>query len=322
MRIHIVQKGDTLWKLAQKYGVDFEALKAANNQLSNPDLIMPGMKIKIPTNSIQPSKKEGYKEAPVKEMPKKEQTPPPSIKEEKEAPLPMPAPPQPAPSYHLQKTDMNFNIYKQQQAITAPPKMPKPKEAPLVKEKPVEKQPEFKKAPVEPKKVKPTTKPLPMKQQMPEDCYPVAPFMPCPPPCPPHGYHQGNPYGYGSMYQGVPAQGYQQHYGHPGMMPAAPGPAPHSVGMESNKVTGKEQWHSHGKDEQKQHQDTPNFGDVTANEYQNFSQNPYYPTGAVPAPHAGYGVPHFQGYGTYPYPYNNQPSSYGTWREQEEDEEN
>ncbi|MEH6944270.1 SafA/ExsA family spore coat assembly protein, partial [Bacillus sp. JJ722] len=48
MKIHIVQKGDTLWKLAKKYGVHFEELKKLNSQLSNPDMIMPGMKIKIP----------------------------------------------------------------------------------------------------------------------------------------------------------------------------------------------------------------------------------------------------------------------------------
>ncbi|WP_275418039.1 SafA/ExsA family spore coat assembly protein [Fervidibacillus albus] len=48
MKIHIVQKGDTLWKIAQKYGVDFEQLKSMNTHLSNPDMIMPGMKIKIP----------------------------------------------------------------------------------------------------------------------------------------------------------------------------------------------------------------------------------------------------------------------------------
>lgn len=48
MQVHTVQKGDTLWKIAKMYGVDFEELKAANLQLTNPDLIMPGMKILIP----------------------------------------------------------------------------------------------------------------------------------------------------------------------------------------------------------------------------------------------------------------------------------
>lgn len=65
MKIHIVQKGDTLWNLAQKYGVDFEHLKQVNSHLSNPDMLMPGMKIKIPTSAV-PAKKEEAKVAPLK----------------------------------------------------------------------------------------------------------------------------------------------------------------------------------------------------------------------------------------------------------------
>ncbi|MFE8696858.1 SafA/ExsA family spore coat assembly protein [Cytobacillus sp. FJAT-53684] len=64
MKIHIVQKGDTLWKIAKKYGVNFEELKKMNTQLSNPDMIMPGMKIKVPGagGSVK-------KEAPIGGMP-------------------------------------------------------------------------------------------------------------------------------------------------------------------------------------------------------------------------------------------------------------
>ncbi|GGM27415.1 hypothetical protein GCM10011351_11610 [Paraliobacillus quinghaiensis] len=57
MKIHIVQKGDTLWNLAKKYGVSFEEVKQLNAQLADPDQIMPGMKIKIPTNTKQVQKK-------------------------------------------------------------------------------------------------------------------------------------------------------------------------------------------------------------------------------------------------------------------------
>ncbi|MCC9022276.1 spore coat assembly protein SafA [Bacillus nakamurai] len=57
MKIHIVQKGDSLWKIAEKYGVDFEEIKKLNTQLSNPDLIMPGMKIKVPSEAV-PVRKE------------------------------------------------------------------------------------------------------------------------------------------------------------------------------------------------------------------------------------------------------------------------
>ena len=100
VKIHIVQKGDTLWKIAKKYGVNFEELKKMNSQLSNPDMIMPGMKIKVPTSggtikkeapmgtkpgatinlgvkkempiAGQPFTKEKPKEMPIKTAPKKE----------------------------------------------------------------------------------------------------------------------------------------------------------------------------------------------------------------------------------------------------------
>ncbi|WMT30339.1 SafA/ExsA family spore coat assembly protein [Bacillus aerius] len=71
MKIHIVQKGDSLWKISKKYGVDFQELKKLNSQLSNPDLIMPGMKIKIPSSGV-PVKTDHHK---AKEMPKAKEHP-------------------------------------------------------------------------------------------------------------------------------------------------------------------------------------------------------------------------------------------------------
>lgn len=53
LKIHVVQKGDTLWKIADLYNIDFEELKAANVHIASPDMIMPGMKIKIPTDDKQ-----------------------------------------------------------------------------------------------------------------------------------------------------------------------------------------------------------------------------------------------------------------------------
>ncbi|MEH7379804.1 SafA/ExsA family spore coat assembly protein, partial [Bacillus sp. JJ1533] len=77
MKIHIVQKGDTLWEIAKKYGVDFQELKAVNTQLSNPDMLMPGMKIKVPTGTIHVKKEAqiggAKKEAQINVTPKKEQ---------------------------------------------------------------------------------------------------------------------------------------------------------------------------------------------------------------------------------------------------------
>lgn len=117
MKIHVVQKGDTLWKLAEHYGVDFEELKKANTQLTNPDMIMPGMKIKIPTSAV-PAKQgikgmPGPKEAPItpapqavapigeapKELPKVMPKEMPKEMPKVELPMPAPAPaPVPAPT--------------------------------------------------------------------------------------------------------------------------------------------------------------------------------------------------------------------------------
>jgi morphogenetic protein associated with SpoVID len=72
VKIHIVQKGDTLWKIAQKYGVDFEQLKKMNGHLSNPNMIMPGMKIKVPTAGVPVKKEMPKKEAKINMVPKQE----------------------------------------------------------------------------------------------------------------------------------------------------------------------------------------------------------------------------------------------------------
>ncbi|NLZ37988.1 MAG: LysM peptidoglycan-binding domain-containing protein [Firmicutes bacterium] len=46
-RIYIVRSGDSVWKIANMFGVSMEAIIAANN-LKNPDLIYPGQKLIIP----------------------------------------------------------------------------------------------------------------------------------------------------------------------------------------------------------------------------------------------------------------------------------
>lgn len=53
LKIHIVRKGDTLFEIAKNYGVNFEDIVKLNPQLSSPDMIMPGMKIKIPSETKQ-----------------------------------------------------------------------------------------------------------------------------------------------------------------------------------------------------------------------------------------------------------------------------
>ncbi len=46
---HTVVRGDTMWKIAVKYEVGLGELKAANPQISNPNLIYPGQVLNIPT---------------------------------------------------------------------------------------------------------------------------------------------------------------------------------------------------------------------------------------------------------------------------------
>lgn len=46
--VYTVRKGDTLWGIAKRYGVELTALITANPQIKNPNLIYPGNRVKIP----------------------------------------------------------------------------------------------------------------------------------------------------------------------------------------------------------------------------------------------------------------------------------
>ncbi len=52
MKIHMVKEGDTLYALSQKYGVPLQKVIDANPQISNPDVLTPGDKVKIPTGAV------------------------------------------------------------------------------------------------------------------------------------------------------------------------------------------------------------------------------------------------------------------------------
>lgn len=45
VRIHIVQKGETLWRIAKQYGIGLDELKRLNAHLANPDYIVPEWKL-------------------------------------------------------------------------------------------------------------------------------------------------------------------------------------------------------------------------------------------------------------------------------------
>lgn len=49
-KVYVVKKGDTVYKIAKKYGLDWREL-AGYNHLGNPDLIYPGERLFIPPNN-------------------------------------------------------------------------------------------------------------------------------------------------------------------------------------------------------------------------------------------------------------------------------
>ncbi|MEN2468008.1 N-acetylmuramoyl-L-alanine amidase [Ornithinibacillus sp. JPR2-1] len=57
--VHVVKKGDTLWGISQKYNTTVNVLKSLNN--ISGDLIVPGQKIKLPSNSKKAATKPSLK---------------------------------------------------------------------------------------------------------------------------------------------------------------------------------------------------------------------------------------------------------------------
>ena len=164
LKIHIVQKGDTLWKIAQKYGANFEELKKMNSQLSNPDMIMPGMKIKVPTGGV-PVTNEGNSLG-IKEMPKVQH--PYSDQSTKAYPVTeIDSEPSPTPSMQPMKKEMPIAPPPKKEAPVAPvapvaPKKEMPKKEAPKKEVPKKEMPK-KEAPKKeaPKKEMPKMPKLP-----------------------------------------------------------------------------------------------------------------------------------------------------------------
>ncbi|WP_223805956.1 SafA/ExsA family spore coat assembly protein [Ornithinibacillus gellani] len=234
MRIYIVKKGDTLWDIAKKFGVDFNELQEINAQISSPDMIMPGMKIKIPGTAKAVKKEQQVKEKP-KEQVKQPVTkqpkpiPKPIVKEdEKKQPnkvVPQ-APKMEMPQQHLPKYPvMQMPIMEQ------PPSQYKP-EQPTKEEKEVKKEKKETQKPVEqiPTPTFPETQPMPLPIPIPchQAWFPMMhPCMhPCHPPFPPfplHGCQPGHLMGpqhmqpsHGWQHHGCkcmrPAEGEYQHY--------------------------------------------------------------------------------------------------------------
>lgn len=68
MKIHIVKQGDSLFALSQKYGVPLQKIIEANPQITNPDVLTVGDKVKIPASPVPvPDNSEIYYKHTVKQ---------------------------------------------------------------------------------------------------------------------------------------------------------------------------------------------------------------------------------------------------------------
>ncbi|SHF65740.1 SafA/ExsA family spore coat assembly protein [Ornithinibacillus halophilus] len=190
MKIHVVQKGDTLWEISKQYGVDFDEVKSLNSQIASPDMIMPGMKIKIPSSAKTVKKEMPKKEMqkPVVEKPYKDISPKPmpAIKEDDMKPMKEVKPEMPLPQMPQlpMQPIMQMPIMEQNMTVQFPD-MPESPESSESKEQPMYHQP-IQQQPVQQQPVQ-----QPIQQQMPQPmpqnliplcchvmhpCYPPVPF--------------------------------------------------------------------------------------------------------------------------------------------------
>ncbi|WP_164216351.1 SafA/ExsA family spore coat assembly protein [Virgibacillus sp. YIM 98842] len=189
MKIHVVQKGDTLWEISQKYGVDFEEVKQLNSHLSSPDMIMPGMKIKVPSSTkavkhdgktAKESKKEQvkqpYKDVSPKPMPViKEDDKKPPKKVQPELPKMPQMPLQPIIQMPILEQDYDYHTTIKFPEMPKQPEMKK--EKPKMQPKPL---PTPKPIKEEKKEMMPASQPMPVPMApccyMVHPCFPAAPY--------------------------------------------------------------------------------------------------------------------------------------------------
>ena len=69
---HTVESGETMYKIAEKHGVELEQLIAANPQVKNPDLIFPGDVLTLPGAEEAPAEETPAEETPAEETPAEE----------------------------------------------------------------------------------------------------------------------------------------------------------------------------------------------------------------------------------------------------------
>ncbi|WP_162297853.1 LysM peptidoglycan-binding domain-containing protein [Halalkalibacillus sediminis] len=53
MKIHVVKKNETLASVAEKYDITLDEILGMNQQISSPESLMAGMKLKVPNKEVQ-----------------------------------------------------------------------------------------------------------------------------------------------------------------------------------------------------------------------------------------------------------------------------
>jgi LysM repeat protein len=53
-QVYVVRSGDTLWQIALRFNIDLRLLEAANPHIEDPNVILPGEQVTIPTPTPQP----------------------------------------------------------------------------------------------------------------------------------------------------------------------------------------------------------------------------------------------------------------------------
>ena len=196
VNVHIVVKGDTLWKIARQYGISFEELKKVNAHLANPDYIVPGMKIFLPKGKQGGKLPDKQKQPLPLEKQKPHEKP---VKPESSAP---PVPPVPKSTPPTPKPEMKPAPKPEVKPMPKPPTPPVPKPTPPIPNPEKPESPSYETPPVP---SEPLMQQYPMTHPMvigipcgwmpiyDADCYPHAyPMPPQQMPMPPQ-HHQPTP---------------------------------------------------------------------------------------------------------------------------------
>jgi morphogenetic protein associated with SpoVID len=290
VKIHVVQSGETLSKIAQRYNVELDKIKELNTHLANPENIMPGMKIKIPSVS-KPVKKETVQTRAEKLA---------SEKAKKEAVHPyIDQSPKAKPVVSEDESEM---LEKQMLPLTQPiMEMPK---APPIPELPVQEAPVQQEQPTEQKQ--PVQQPVypaqqqPMYYQQPQVPYHYCYYMPVHKPCGCGGKK------YNTFYMPVyPAPQYQSYPFYGGMYQQGyPQVQPSSYGMGGSTTEQLEDMD----DDLSEVPEIPT--DMPTNEMNAWGSNYISPYPSWNTPYQGFpGYPVQQGFT--PYPYSNLQQPFG-----------